>query len=98
MRQAGISRTLARVALAVALVLTGGSLALTEENLDTLSSRVILYYQQGKYTEAAAIAEKAVALAERTLGAEHPDTLENMSNLGLLYNKLGRYGDAESLL
>jgi CHAT domain-containing protein/tetratricopeptide (TPR) repeat protein len=98
MRQAGISRILTRVALVVALVLSGGSLALAEDNLDTLGSMALVAYRLGKYTEAAAITEKAVALGERTLGPEHPDTLQNINNLGHIYKKLGRFGEAEPLL
>ena len=36
---------------------------------------------QGKYREAATVAERALAFSERVLGTEHPDTLTSVNNL-----------------
>src|SRR6516225_8483646 len=52
---------------------------------------------QGKYKDAATIAEKALALAESSLGPEHPDTLTLVNNVAALYNLLGRLTEAEPL-
>ncbi|MGO9483129.1 MAG: tetratricopeptide repeat protein [Rhodomicrobium sp.] len=63
----------------------------------TLNKQVIQLSSQGKYKEAAAIEEKALALAERVLGPEHPDTLKNVSVLAGLYARQVRYSEAEPL-
>jgi tetratricopeptide (TPR) repeat protein len=60
-------------------------------------SCVIQLYGQGKYKEAVTVAEEALALAERGLGKEHPNTLTNVNNLALLYQAQGRYPEAEPL-
>ena len=44
-----------------------------------LNKQAVQLFGQGKYNEAAAIAEKALALAERVLGPEHPDTLTSVN-------------------
>ncbi|MGA7324297.1 MAG: CHAT domain-containing tetratricopeptide repeat protein [Rhodomicrobium sp.] len=62
-----------------------------------LSRRVAQLFSQGKYAEAIAIAQQALALAERTLGERHPDTLRILNNLASLYSSAGRYAEAEPL-
>ena len=61
--------------------------------VDALNTQVVQLYGQGKYKEAAAVAENALAVAGRTLGPEHPYTLRALSNLALIYDALGRYGE-----
>ena len=63
-----------------------------------LNQQAVQLQAQGKYKEAAAAAEKAVALAERKLGTNHPDTLKSITNLASVYEAQGRYRDAEPLL
>ena len=63
-----------------------------------LNQKAVQLQAQGKYKEAAAAAGKAVALAERTLGAGHPDTLKSINNLASVYEAQGRYSEAEPLL
>jgi CHAT domain-containing protein/tetratricopeptide (TPR) repeat protein len=65
--------------------------------LDALNRQMVEFHSQGKYKEAAAIAEKALALAESSLGPEHLDTLTWVNNLAALYNLLERLSEAESL-
>ena len=62
-----------------------------------LNNQAVQLHGQGKYKEAAATAEKALALAERTLGPEHPETLTSESNLALIYKAQGRKREAEPL-
>jgi len=62
-----------------------------------LNKQAVQLYGQGKYKEATVIADKAVALAERVLEPEHPDTLASVDNLAALYQAQGRYGEAEPL-
>jgi hypothetical protein len=87
MHRAGIMRMVARIAMAAVLTLSGGMPALAADDLDTLNRQVVQLYRQGKHTKALATAEKALALAERTLGPSHPNTLRSVNNLGLLYRR-----------
>jgi CHAT domain-containing protein/tetratricopeptide (TPR) repeat protein len=74
-----------------------GAEAQRAADVAALNKQAVQLYGQGKYKEAAAIAEKALALAERVLGREHPDTLTSVNNLAEDYNAQGRYGEAEPL-
>ena len=66
------------------------------EAIAALNQQVAKLYQAGKYDKAVAIAEKALAIAEKALGPDHPDTGQNLNNLGTLYLTQGRYGEAET--
>jgi CHAT domain-containing protein len=68
-----------------------------EQEVDKLNSMVVTLYNQGKYAEAIPLAERAVALAYRYLGEEHPDYAQSLNNLALLYDEMGRYDEAEPL-
>jgi tetratricopeptide (TPR) repeat protein len=50
------------------------------------------------HLEAEVIAKRAIELAEKSLGAEHPDTLTNRSNLASLYQARGEYEKALPLM
>jgi CHAT domain-containing protein/tetratricopeptide (TPR) repeat protein len=65
--------------------------------VQALNRQNVQLHGQGKYAEAAATGEKVLALAERTLGKDHPDTLASINNLGAAYNALGRHAEAEPL-
>ena len=41
--------------------------------------------------------ERIVAIEERTLGPEHPLLVDSLSNLALLYEKLGREDEVEAI-
>jgi tetratricopeptide (TPR) repeat protein len=71
--------------------------AQSADDVTTLNLHVVQLYGQGKYKEATVIAEKALALAERTLGKNLPLTLVSVNNLAALYHDQGRYGEAEPL-
>ena len=99
MVRARLGRLAANVLMVAMLVLAAptGAAAQGAADVDALNKQVVQLYGQGKYKEAAAIAEKALALAERVLGHEHPDTLQSVNNLAVLYQAQGRYGEAEPL-
>jgi tetratricopeptide (TPR) repeat protein len=54
-------------------------------------------YEDGRYGEAIPLAERAALLAEKALGANHPDVVHSLSSLAMLYLEQGRYGEAEPL-
>jgi tetratricopeptide (TPR) repeat protein len=55
-------------------------------------------YLLGDYTGAQPPYERALAIAERLLGPEHPDVAASLHNLAELYRAQGHYGEAEPLL
>ncbi|MGB5896605.1 MAG: tetratricopeptide repeat protein, partial [Geitlerinemataceae cyanobacterium] len=74
----------------------------TAEELDLaeaeqLNQQVMQLYQQGQYTEAIPLAEQALAIWEKVLGAEHPDVATSLNNLAMLYQAMGNYSGAEPL-
>ena len=52
---------------------------------------------EGKYDEAKAMYERVLASRERTLGADHPETLKTANNLAKLLNKAGDAAAAAAL-
>jgi CHAT domain-containing protein/tetratricopeptide (TPR) repeat protein len=65
--------------------------------VDRLDSRVVELYEEGKYTEAIPLAERAVALKEKRLGPRHPSVANSLNNLAALYESNGDYNRAEPL-
>ena len=47
-----------------------------DDEFNLLDQRVQKLFKQGKYQEAIPLAEKAVELAKRIYGPEHPDTAD----------------------
>ena len=52
-------------------------------------------YSAGRYNDAIPLAERALAINEAQLGADHPATATSLNNLAELYQSMGRYGEAE---
>ena len=57
----------------------------------------LLYTQQANYEKAKPLCQRALAIREKVLGPEHPDTAQSLSNLAGLYNSQGLYAKAEPL-
>ncbi len=57
----------------------------------------MLYYDQGRYAEAEPLYRRSLAIREKALGPDHPDTAVSLNNLALLYGNQGRYAEAEPL-
>ncbi|MDJ0674408.1 MAG: CHAT domain-containing protein [Calothrix sp. MO_167.B42] len=62
-----------------------------------LNKRVIELYEQGQYGEAVPLAKRALDIRIKVLGKEHADVAESLNHLANLYNRQGRYIDAENL-
>lgn len=60
-----------------------------------LSDEAGKLYNQGQFAQAEAIAQQALAVAESTLGPDHPDVAANLNSLARLYKSLGRHAQAE---
>ena len=87
------------VILGVALLM--GTLAWAEEDslqkANELKQELTRLYQQGRYAEAIPAAERVLAICEKHLGPEHPNTALALNNLALLYCHMGAYDKAEPL-
>ena len=69
-----------------------------EEAADLLNITASYLYDVAQYPEAEPLYQRALAIRERVLGAEHPDTASSLNNLAILYAKQGKYEKAEPLL
>jgi tetratricopeptide (TPR) repeat protein len=63
-----------------------------------LGEQVMSLYNQGKLDEAAPAAERAVLAWEKAAGAEHPEVVSALYNLGLIRIGQGRLAEAEQPL
>jgi Tfp pilus assembly protein PilF len=52
---------------------------------------------RARYGEAEPLHRRALAILEKALGPDHPDTAIGLNNLALLYDNQGRYDEAEPL-
>ena len=50
-----------------------------------LDQQILKLYREGKYDDAIPLAERALAIREKTLGAEHPDVAIALNGLASLY-------------
>ena len=62
-----------------------------------LNNLAEIYHAQGKYAEAEPLYKRALAIREKALGPEHPQTALSFNNLALLYFNQGHYAEAEPL-
>ncbi len=64
---------------------------------DALNKEAGFLYYQGQYNEAIEKARKALDVAEKTQGPDHPDVAISLSGLAVIYYKQGRYAQVEPL-
>ena len=62
-----------------------------------LNQQATQLYNQGRYSEAIPLAQRALAIREKTLGPDHPDVAQSLNLLANLYHAQGNYAGAESL-
>ena len=75
-----------------ALPQTEEDLATTPEGLDSMAYR---HYSQGRYEQAAGLLERALAIREQELGADHLDTARCLNNLAEVYREQKKYEQAQ---
>jgi tetratricopeptide (TPR) repeat protein len=63
-----------------------------------LNTLAAAYLKQGRYAEAEPLVQRALAIAEKARGADHPDIATSLNNLVTVYQSEGRYAEAEPLL
>ena len=54
-------------------------------------------FQQGRYKEAEDLYEKVLVIQKKSLGEEHPHTLNTRYSLAIVLRNQGRYKEAEDL-
>lgn len=62
-----------------------------------LNAQVMELYGQGRYKDAIPFAQRALAIREKTLGPDDPDTATSLNNLAEVYSLIGAYDKAEPL-
>jgi len=82
----------------VGLILLNLLVATKASSLNLLQAARTLLRKPTRYPEAEPLLQRALAMYEKLLGAEHPDTAQSLNNLALLYAREGRYEQAEPLL
>lgn len=86
------------VAATLALTFVPAFLSIAQVNeTEALHKQVIELYRARMYADAIPLAERLLAIREKSLGPDHPDIAWSLNNLALLYKSLGRYTDAEPL-
>jgi CHAT domain-containing protein/Tfp pilus assembly protein PilF len=88
------------IAVLVFALLLAASPAAFAQRLDeviALNQQVIQLYNQGRYSEAIPLAQRALAILEKALGPNHPSLANSLGNLAILYASQGRYAEAEPL-
>ena len=64
---------------------------------DILNQEVAELYRTGEYDRALIPAKKALEVAQKNVGPNHPDVATSLNYLGVLYREMGEYGKAEPL-
>ena len=54
----------------------------------TLISEVWSLYRQGHYDRAVVVAKKAVKIAEKAVGPDHPDVATSLNSLAVMYARV----------
>ena len=92
-----------RTRIALLIVACCGALLLArpaaaqDTEWESLNKEVMSLYQQGQYDRAVVVAKKALAVAEKTNGPNHPDVATSLENLSALYKAMGRDKEAQAL-
>ena len=68
-----------------------------EEDWDILCQEGESLYQKGQYDRAMVVAKKALEVAEKNAGPNHPLVATSLNNLAKLYHAQGQYAQAEPL-
>jgi hypothetical protein len=63
----------------------------------SLNNLALLLYSQGDYDGARPLCERALAIFEKVLGAEHPDTKGSAATAAVVLEALGRADTAAAL-
>jgi tetratricopeptide (TPR) repeat protein len=96
-----MARALAKspvVLFALGLLIFTSSACSAKDDLESLNQRIYKLFTEGRYQEAIPLSEKAVEIAKRARGPEHPETATALNNLGSIFTNIGDYAKTEPLL
>jgi hypothetical protein len=68
-----------------------------DEDWNKLNDEVHALYEQGQYARAIVVAKKALEVAEKTHGPNHPNVASTLENLATVYRATDRAKEAEPL-
>ncbi|MFZ4807058.1 MAG: tetratricopeptide repeat protein [Hyphomicrobiaceae bacterium] len=71
--------------------------AQSNDDLASLNAQVVTLYRAGQFVEATEVAKRALALAERRHGTDHPEVGKALGNLGDVLRQRGLFVEAENL-
>ena len=63
---------------------------------EILNKEVVALYQQGQYDRAVIVAKKAIEVAEKAIGRDHPDVATSLEKMAALYRETDRKGESRS--
>ncbi len=86
-------------AIAVALLMLIAATPARGQGIEweTLNKETLDLLRAGNYDRGVVVATKALAVAEKEMGADHPDVATSLNNLAELYRRQGQYAAAEPL-
>ncbi len=68
-----------------------------ERDLAVILSNVgIVYRRRGDYEQSSRVAQRALAIRTRSLGADHPDLATSYNNIANIFTDLGKYEEARA--
>lgn len=57
----------------------------------------MLYQDQGQYSQAEPLHQRALVIREKALGLDHPNVALSLENIAAFYKKIGREKDTQAL-
>jgi CHAT domain-containing protein/Tfp pilus assembly protein PilF len=91
------STIIAVLLIGMFLAVPHAAFAQRRDDAAALNQKIVQLYSEGRYSEAIPIAQRALAIQEKALGADHPDVATALTKLAWLYERQGRYDNAEPL-
>ena len=64
---------------------------------EIINNLALLYYTQGKHTEAEPLYQRSLAIQEKALGPEHPDVATSLENYAKLLSETNRDDEAAEM-
>lgn len=64
---------------------------------EKLTEQAVTLYQQGRYLAGAKVTKKALSVAQKTFGPNHPNVANSLNNLAEFYRAQSKYAEAEPL-
>jgi tetratricopeptide (TPR) repeat protein len=83
--------------LAAVLCLAGATACTQSNNWETLNRDATELYRAGKYERAITVAKKALEVAEKSVGPDHPNVATTLNILAEIYREQRQYAQAEPL-